>query len=492
MYLKISTKITSNHYILMSKQSFIHPDFLLDTELAKRLYHETAKTLPIIDYHCHLDPKQIAENKKFDNAYEIWLAGDHYKWRALRAAGVDEAYITGDQSDREKFRKWAETVPQTLRNPLYHWTHLELARYFGITELLNGFNADRIYDEMNEKLKDDAFRVRALLQKMDVRVVCTTDDPADSLEHHEKLAADDDFEILVLPAFRPDRATDVRDPQPFNAYLDILESVSDQNISRLQDHLDVLEMRHSYFHSHGCRLSDHGLHKLPEHIYGPKKAKKAFTLIRSGDQLTKNQQEGLQGYLLFKLAKMDHKRGWVQQFHLGALRNNNTKMYNKLGADTGFDSIGDYPHAEALANLLDALNQSDQLAKTILYNVNPKDNAVFATMAGNYNEGHVRGKMQWGSAWWYLDQLDGMEDQMNILSNMGLLSTFIGMLTDSRSFLSYPRHEYFRRLLCRMIGHDAEQGLVPEDSDLLEDLVSKVCYHNAKHYFSFNSKNIDS
>lgn len=475
----------------MSKQSFIHPDFLLDTEMAKRLYHDTAKNMPIIDYHCHLDPQQIAENKKFDNAYDIWLAGDHYKWRAMRAAGVDESYITGDKSDREKFKKWADTVPQTLRNPLYHWTHLELTRYFGITDLLDESNADRVYDQMNEMLQEDSYRVEPLLNKMDVRVVCTTDDPVDSLEHHEKLAKDDESEILVLPAFRPDKATDIRDPEPFNAYMDNLEAVSGKNISKLQDLMDVLEMRHSYFHDHGCRLSDHGLDKLPGHIYSHKKAKKAFKAIRSGQQLTGDQQVGLQGYLLLELARMDHKRGWVQQFHMGALRNNNTKMYEKLGPDTGFDSMGDYSHAEALANLLDTLNQSDQLAKTILYNVNPKDNAVFATMAGNYNEGHIRGKMQWGSAWWYLDQLDGMEEQMNILSNMGLLSTFVGMLTDSRSFLSYPRHEYFRRLLCRMIGQDVEHGLVPHEPELLDELVAKVCYHNAKNYFPFNSKNID-
>jgi len=475
----------------MSKQSFIHPDFLLDTEMAKHLYHNTAKKMPIIDYHCHLDPQQIAENKKFDNAYDIWLAGDHYKWRAMRAAGVDESYITGDKSDREKFKKWAETVPQTLRNPLYHWTHMELTRYFGITDLLDESNADWVYDQMNEMLQDDEFRVQSLLSKMDVKVVCTTDDPADSLEHHEKLAKDDEFDILVLPAFRPDKATDVRDPKPFNVYMDNLEAVSGQNISRLQDLMDVLEKRHSYFHDHGCRLSDHGLDKLPGHMYSHKKAKKAFKAIRSGQHLTVDQQEGLQGYLLLKLARMDHKRGWVQQFHLGAQRNNNTKMYEKLGSDTGFDSMGDYSHAEALANLLDTLNQNDQLGRTILYNVNPKDNAVFATMAGNYNEGRIRGKMQWGSAWWYLDQLDGMEEQMNILSNMGLLSTFVGMLTDSRSFLSYPRHEYFRRLLCRMIGQDVEHGLVPHKPELLEELVAKVCYHNAKKYFPFNSKNID-
>lgn len=465
-------------------KKFLTEHFLLETDTARELYHDCAKQMPIIDYHCHLSPSDIAKNRTFDNLTRIWLAGDHYKWRAMRAIGVDEKYITGNATDWEKFQKWAETVPYTLRNPLYHWTHMELKTYFGVEQLLNSDSAEDIYQEANEKLQTEDYSTRNLLRRMNVEVVCTTDDPADSLEHHREIK-EDEFEIDVLPAYRPDNAYAFEQPETYNSYISQLEEASGVSIDNLEDLLTALEKRIDFFDQHGCRLSDHGLEKLYYEPNSNADLEKWFAKVRQGKSLAKPEIRGLKYRILVELGKMYHQRGWVQQYHLGALRNTRERMYNKLGPDTGFDSIGDFRQAKDMAEFLNELDKTDQLAKTILYNLNPADNAIFATMAGNFNDGSTKGKMQYGSAWWYLDQIDGMEEQMNVLSNMGLLSCFIGMLTDSRSFLSYPRHEYFRRILCNLFGNDVENGELPGDMNLLKSIVADICYYNAKEYFNF-------
>ncbi len=465
--------------------SFIHEDFLLETRLARDLYHEFAAPQPIIDYHCHLPPREIEENHQFRSMTELWLAGDHYKWRAMRTAGVDERYCTGDASDFEKFLAWSETVPKTLRNPLYHWTHLELAFPFGISDvLLDGETAERVYARCNERLEDARFRTRGLLEQYRVEAVCTTDDPADSLEHHAAYRRAGAHGTLLLPTWRPDRAIAVEDPLEYNRWVDRLQAAADTEIDNLTSLMEALGKRHAAFHALGCRLSDHGLDTLFASPSSRREAEQAFEKVRQGGTLGADEALGLKSLLLHELAVMDHARGWVQQYHLGALRNNNRRLLTKLGPDTGFDSIGDDPQARPLARFLDRLDSTDQLAKTILYNLNPRDNELMATMIGNYQDGSVPGKLQYGSAWWFLDQLDGMEKQLNALSNMSLLYCFVGMLTDSRSFLSYSRHEYFRRLLCNMLGKDAERGLLPSDRKLLGDLVERVCYKNAKEYFA--------
>lgn len=469
------------------KKPFLNDDFLLQTESAQQLYHEFAKPMPIIDYHCHLPPDQISEDKTFDNLTQIWLYGDHYKWRAMRTNGVDESYCTGNQSDFAKFQKWAETVPYTVRNPLYHWTHLELQRYFGITEVLNGKSARRIYDACTEQLQSPDFSVRNLLRRMNVETVCTTDDPVDSLEHHQKLA-DSGFEISVLPAFRPDKAMTVEDPAAFNQYISRLEAASNVSITHFDDFLTALRQRHDYFAAMGCKLSDHGLEQIYAEEYSEADVKAIFDKIRSGHSLTGAGILTFKSAMLVYLAEMDWEKGWTQQFHLGALRNNNSRMLRQLGPDTGWDSIGDFSQARALALFLDRLDTTDKLAKTILYNLNPADNELMATMIGNFNDGSVAGKIQFGSGWWFLDQKEGMERQINALSNMGLLSRFVGMLTDSRSFLSYPRHEYFRRILCNLLGNDIENGELPDDMEWMGQVVKNVCYGNAKTYFGFSSK----
>jgi glucuronate isomerase len=463
---------------------FITDDFLLQSDTAKELYHDHAKDLPIIDYHCHLPPDEVAADLNFENITQIWLKGDHYKWRALRAYGISEKYITGDASDKEKFMKWAEVTPHTLRNPLYHWSHLELLRYFGISEYLNLNTADRIWEETQEKLQSPEYSTQSLINKMNVEVIGTTDDPVDNLKHHKKLQLEETG-FKLLPSFRPDKAMDVSDPAVFNVYRLKLEQASGISVSDLDSYLDALKQRHDEFHETGCRVSDHGLTSMDAADFTLKGVTEAFKQILSGKELDAAQQEQLRSFLLIEFAKMDHEKGWVQQYHLGPIRNTNSRLLGELGPDTGFDSIGDYPQAEALAKFLDRLDSTDQLAKTILYNVNPAYNEVFATMAGNFNDGTVKGKMQWGSAWWFLDQLDGMEKQINTLSSLGLLSTFVGMLTDSRSFMSYPRHEYFRRLLCNMLGEDVEKGMLPKDMGLLSALVKDVSYFNAKAYFNF-------
>jgi glucuronate isomerase len=464
---------------------FLDSDFLLNNATAKQLFHEVASEIPIIDYHCHLNPAQIAEDIHFENLTQIWLAGDHYKWRAMRANGVSEKYCTGDAPDEEKFRKWAETVPETLRNPLYHWTHLELQRYFGIKELLNAESADSIYRRANEMLASESFSVRQLIRKMNVEVICTTDDPVDSLEFHSRIR-EDGFETKVLPAWRADKSMAIEDPVSYNKYLGKLEQVSGTSISTYMDLLTALSQRHDFFHSEGCRISDHGMESFYAEPFDHQEIEKIFLKLRAGKNANKLEIKKFKSAMLIELAVMDHEKNWVQQFHVGALRNNNTRRFYELGPDTGFDSIGDFKMAREMSSFLDKLDEQGQLAKTIVYNLNPVDNALIATMLGNFNDGVTPGKMQFGSGWWFLDQKFGMTDQINTLSSLGLLSRFVGMLTDSRSFMSYPRHEYFRRILCNLLGTDVESGELPNDPALLEGLVKNICYFNAKDYFGFH------
>lgn len=464
--------------------TFIGPDFLLQNPTAQTLYHEVVENLPIIDYHNHLIPEQLAGNHKFENISQAWLSGDHYKWRAMRALGIDENFITGSASDVQKFEKWAEAVPYTLRNPLYHWTHLELKRYFGVDDLLNSNNATEIYSATTAQLQLPENFALGLLDKMQVEVVCTTDDPADSLEHHRALAQTG-AKLKMYPTFRPDLALNTSNPEAYNTYLDRLEMASGKSINSYSDLLDVLADRVAFFHTHGCRLSDHGMEQLYYFESPLANPEVLFKAIRAGQSLNREQQDFFTFETLTFLCKKYHEFGWVQQFHLGALRNTNSRMLSVLGKDTGFDSIGDFPQAKPLAGFLNLLDSSNQLTKTILYNLNPAWNEVFASLIGNFNDGSVAGKIQFGSGWWFNDQLDGMEKQINALSNMGLLSRFVGMLTDSRSLLSFPRHEYFRRLLCQIIGSDVKKGLLPNDHQLLSSMLKDICYYNARSYFDF-------
>ncbi len=463
---------------------FMDENFLLQTETAKKLYHEHAAKMPIFDYHCHINPKDIAEDRKFKTITEIWLAGDHYKWRGMRTNGVAEKYCTGDASDWEKFEKWAETVPQTLRNPLYHWTHLELKKFFGINEVLSPKNAREIYDACNAKLQTPEYSCRNIIRMANVHTICTTDDPVDSLEYHQKIKADG-FEVAVLPAWRPDKAMMVEQPITYNQYINQLAAVSEMEIKTFDDLMVALNKRHKYFHENGCRLSDHGLDTAFADDYTADEIDAMFIKIRVGYRLTSREIQKFKSCMLYEFGRMDHSRGLTQQFHIGALRNNNTRLFNQLGPDVGFDSIGDKPVAEPLSKLLNRLDMEDKLSKTVLYNLNPRDNELYATMIGNFQDGSVAGKMQWGSGWWFLDQKDGMEKQINALSNLGLLSRFVGMLTDSRSFLSYTRHEYFRRTLCNILGNDVENGEIPNDMELLGQMVENISFNNAKNYFNF-------
>jgi glucuronate isomerase len=466
-------------------KEFLGPDFLLDTATAQHLYHEHAEPLPIIDYHCHLVPQQIAEDHRFRSITELWLSGDHYKWRAMRANGVNERFITGDASDREKFRKWAETVPYTLRNPLYHWTHLELRSAFGITETLNPDSADRIFDRCNELLADPSRSARGLMRLYHVEAVCTTDDPIDFLEHHAAIQASG-FETKVLPAWRPDKALAIGDSEAFRAYLNKLGAAADVDIRTYADLLQALQLRHDYFAQHGCTVADHGVGSFPWRPATEAEVERIFQKAMRGEAVTPDEAEAFQTEGLLALCRMNQAKGWVQQFHYGPLRNVNTRARLTLGPDTGFDTIGDDRCAEAIARFLDALDSHDQLAKTILYNINPADNTWLAAMIANFQDGRTPGKIQMGSGWWFNDQLRGMEDQMNALSLQGLLSRFVGMLTDSRSFVSYPRHEYFRRLVCRILGRDVEEGLIPAtEMARVEGMVEDIAYRNAKAYFGF-------
>ncbi len=465
---------------------FITDDFLLQNPAAVRLYHEYAEPLPILDFHCHLPPRQIAEDHRFANLAEIWLHGDHYKWRAMRANGEPERFCTGDASDWEKFLAWSRTVPKTIGNPLYHWTHLELYRPFGIRDrLLGPETAQGIWDECNALLASEGFSCRGILRRMGVAVVCTTDDPTDNLAWHAALAADPAFPVRVFPTFRPDRAIAVESVDQFNAWVDRLGEAASLEIRDYASLLEALARRHDFFHAHGCRVSDHGLDTMYAADYTQSEVQAAFAKLRVGRELDGEERVKFKSALLYELAVMDWAKGWVQQFHIGAMRNNNTRMFRALGPDTGFDSIGDLPVARPLAAFLDRLDRDGRLAKTILYNLNPADNEVFATMIGNFQDGTTPGKMQWGSGWWFLDQKDGMERQMRTLANHGLLSRFVGMVTDSRSFLSYTRHEYFRRILCNLLGTEMEQGLAPRDFSLIGEMVRDICYRNAAAYFGF-------
>ncbi len=462
---------------------FLTEDFLLQTETAKILYHEHAAKMPIYDYHCHLPAYQIASDHRFENLTQAWLYGDHYKWRAMRANGIAEKYITGDADDYEKFEKWAQTVPYCIRNPLYHWTHLELKNPFGVKDkLLGPETAKEIYETCSEMLRTPEFSVRNIMRKMNVKLVCTTEDPLDSLEHHKKIRVDG-FEIKVHTAFRPDRAMALEDITALNVFIDKLEEICNMEIASFHLYIEATRKRHDYFHENGCRLSDHGLDTAYAEDYTEKEIEKIFDRIRSGKDLDLSQRLKFKSAMMVEFALMDYESGWVQQLHLGALRNNSTRMFRTVGADIGCDSMGDSEIARPLSKFLDRLDMNNKLPKTIVYNLNPKDNALCATMVGNFQDGSSPGKMQYGSAWWFLDQKNGMEEQINVLSNMGLLSRFVGMLTDSRSFLSYPRHEYFRRILCNMLASDVEAGLLPNDLDLLGKMVEDICFNNAGNYF---------
>jgi glucuronate isomerase len=467
-------------------KKFMDENFLLQNKTAENLYHTYAKNLPLIDYHCHLSPKQIAADYQFKNITEAWLSGDHYKWRAMRANGVSEIFCTGNATDYEKFTKWSETVPYTFRNPLYHWTHLELQRYFNIHELLSPDTAAGIYQTSSDFLQTPAYSVKNLLRKMNVALVCTTDDPIDELQDHIQLKHDG-FEIPILPTFRPDKAMDIKSPELFTTYLNQLEAISNHSITDFNDYLNALKSRHDFFATMGCVVSDHGLEEIYAENYTSTEIENIFDKLRVGKFLNPVEQLKFKSAMLIHFAEWDQEKGWVQQFHLGAIRNNNARMVESLGADTGWDSIGDFTHAKSLATFLSKLDAENKLTKTILYNLNPADNALFATMAGNFNDGTMAGKIQYGAAWWFLDQKDGMVKQLNELSNMGLLSKFVGMLTDSRSFLSFPRHEYFRRIICNLFGTEMEQGELPNDVAWVGKMIQDICYRNARGYFGWEN-----
>jgi glucuronate isomerase len=467
-------------------KEFIHDDFLLQTDTAKRLYHDHSKALPIIDYHCHISPEYIAADRRFSDLGQLWLEGDHYKWRAMRANGIDEKYVTGkDTTFREKYDRWAETVPYTMRNPLYAWTHLELRRVFGVDKILNPATAAEIWEECTALLQQPGFSARGLMKKFNVEVICTTDDPADSLEHHLALKKEG-FEIRVLPAWRPDKAMAVEDPEPYRNYISKLSEVSGVDIKSFDNLIEALRKRHQFFADAGCKLSDHGIEQFYADDYSEKDIDAIFRKVISGRNLSLDEVTKFKSAMLYEMALMDWEKGWTQQFHYGAIRNNNSRLLNTLGPDTGFDSIGDFTVARSLSRFLDSLDIEGKLAKTILYNLNPRDNELIATMIGNFQDGSVAGKMQFGSGWWFLDQETGIINQLNSLSLMGLLSRFVGMLTDSRSLISYPRHEYFRRVLCNMIGDDIEKGKMPaSEFSTISMIVENISYYNAKNYFGF-------
>ena len=467
-------------------KEFIHDDFLLQTDTAKRLYHDHSKALPIIDYHCHISPEFIAADRRFSDLGQLWLEGDHYKWRAMRANGIDEKYVTGkDTTFREKYDRWAETVPYTMRNPLYAWTHLELSRVFGVNKILNPATAAEIWEECTALLQQPGYSARGLMKKFNVEVICTTDDPADSLEHHIALKKEG-FEIKVLPAWRPDKAMAVEDPEPYRNYISRLAEVSGVDIKSFNSLIEALRIRHQFFADAGCKLSDHGIEQFYADDYTERDIDVIFRKVVSGRNLSLEEVTKFKSAMLYEMALMDWEKGWTQQFHYGAIRNNNSRLLNTLGPDTGFDSMGDFTVARSLSRFLDSLDIEGKLAKTILYNLNPRDNELIATMTGNFQDGSVAGKMQFGSGWWFLDQETGIINHLNSLSLMGLLSRFVGMLTDSRSFISYPRHEYFRRVLCNMIGDDIEKGKMPaSEFSTISMMVENISYYNAKSYFGF-------
>ena len=464
---------------------FIHDDFMLATDFARELFHSYSEGQPIIDYHCHLIPAEIAEDKRWENITQIWLYGDHYKWRQMRTAGISEEYCTGDKSDYDKFMKYAELMPQALRNPLYHWTHLELKKYFGITELLNPDTADTIWHKTKEIINSPEFSARSLITKSNVELICTTDDPVDSLEHHRKIAENKEFKTRVLPAWRPDKVLAVDDKDIFNPWLSQLEKASGITVGNLDDLMNALRNRHDFFHTAGCRLSDRGITKIIADDFTESEVKAIFDKVLADEEITPCELRKYVSFMLHELAVMDAEKGWTMQIHYGVLRNNNGRMYKALGPDTGFDSIGDFSVAEDMVKYFDRLALAGKLPKTILYPINPSDNELIATMIGCFQDGTVPGKIQFGSGWWFLDQMDGMTRQIEALSQLGLLSRFVGMLTDSRSFLSYTRHEYFRRLLCNILGNDMKNGLIPNDMELVGKMVADISYNNAKNYFGF-------
>lgn len=471
--------------MIKTSKTFCGEDFLLENEFSKYLYEQHAASMPIIDYHNHLSPQDIAEDRQFKNVTEAWLEGDHYKWRAMRTNGVPEEYCTGKADPLAKFVKWAETVPYTMRNPLYHWTHLELKNYFGVDRVLDPSSAKDIYNTCTAMLNQKDFSVRNLLKRMRVEVVCTTDDPIDSLQYHEQFAREKNAGFRMFPTFRPDKVYAIENVKAWLQYLEKLESASGKSIKSYADLVSALQARVDFFNDHGCRASDHGLEHLCFEVDAEKQADDIFAKLRAGKDVSTTEQHAFKSAVLTALGRMYHAKGWAQQFHLGALRNNSSRMMRELGPDTGFDSIGDFPQARKMSQFFNNLDNTNQLAKTIIYNLNPADNALFATMTGNFNDGSFPGKMQYGSGWWFLDQKDGMEQQMNALSNMGLLSRFVGMVTDSRSFLSFPRHEYFRRILCNLLGRDVAKGELPDDLNHLGAMVEAICYGNAKRYFNF-------
>ncbi len=464
-------------------KNFMDENFLLHTETARYLYYDHAKKMPIFDYHCHLPVKDIAEDKNFKNLSEAWLAGDHYKWRAMRSNGIKERYCTGNASDLEKFERYAETVPMTLRNPLYHWTHLELQRYFNITKILNHATYKEIYQCCESLLKSPEFSVRNLLRKMKVKLVCTTEDPLNSLKYHRQIR-NDNFEIKVIPAFRPDQTMAIENPKSYITYINNLSEEVGEKIQDFSSLIHAIDIRHAYFHENECRISDHGIKRFYAEEYDENDIDVTLKRVLSGKEADEQEVARFKSAFLFEVSKLNHKRGWVQQFHFGAIRNNNTRYFNQLGPDTGFDSMGDFQLAVDMAKFLDRLDRTNQLAKTILFNINPRDNYLVASMIGNFQDDTIPGKIQFGPAWWFLDQKHGIEWNANALSNLGLLSRFIGMTTDSRSFLSYPRHEYFRRILCNLIGKEVENGEIPNDMNMLGELIENICFNNAVNYFN--------
>jgi len=461
---------------------FIHDDFLLGNKTARRLYHEFSEGKPIIDFHCHLSPAMISDDRQFENLGQIWLEGDHYKWRAMRSNGIPEKYCTGDAPQYEKFEKWAETVPAVIGNPLYHWTHLELARYFNIFDLLSPATSGKIYDKASEMLRSMEFSTRSLIKKMKVEVICTTDDPSDTLEHHKKLKGS--FEIPVLPTFRPDNVVKTDDPLKFSHYISRLGESAGVSVDSFESLVEALDKRHEFFHSMGGRLSDHGLDRFYYSQFEYDQVNKIFHRLLKGRMIDADETEKYRTAIMVELCRMNHKRGWTQQFHVGAMRNNNSRMFRLMGPDTGWDSIGIPQDALKMSAFLNALDNTDQLAQTILYNLNPADNEMMVAMAGNFNDGSRPVKVQYGAAWWFLDQKTGMEKHLKDLSALGILGRFVGMVTDSRSFLSYPRHEYFRRIACNFVGEEVEKGTIPDDDGLLKPLIEGISYNNAREYFA--------
>ena len=463
-------------------REFMDENFLLESKTAQSLYEEHAKDMPIYDFHSHLHAKDIANDINFDNLGQVWLSGDHYKWRLMRANGIPEHFCTGNATDYEKFQKWAETVPKTIRNPLYHWTHLELRRYFNIEELLNPTNSQKIYEQCSKLLKTPEYSIKNLLSKMNVKLICTTNDPIDDLESHRKIKMTG-FNIKVLPTFRPDKAMNVEENASFINYIHQLSEISEVTINDFSSLIDAIKIRHKYFHDNGCRNADHGVNHLHATDYSDQDIDKIVHKLLSKKEISNIEISKFKCAFLYEVGRLNHKRGWVQQFHIGALRNVNTRKFNELGRDVGCDTIGDHNIGEEMAKFLDLLDQSNELAKTVIYNINPRDTELFASMIGNFQDGTCPGKIQYGPSWWFLDQIEGITNQINSLSNLGLLYHFIGMTTDSRSVLSLPRHEYFRRILCNIVGTDVEKGKIPRDMNLLGEMIENICYNNAATYF---------